>query len=100
MEFATALLPKLTKLLHDEYNLQKSARKGIEFLYNELKAMRAALEVIGEVPKEQLNQLQTIWAQDVRDLSYDMEDIIDTFMVDVAGPDPPAKVAPKRSSRR
>ncbi|GJN35987.1 hypothetical protein PR202_gb24809 [Eleusine coracana subsp. coracana] len=91
MEFATALLPKLAKLLQEEYNLQTSARKGIDFLYRELETMHAVLRKISEVPREQLDDLQRIWARDVRELSYDMEDIVDTFMVDVEGPDPPSK---------
>ncbi|GJM94665.1 hypothetical protein PR202_ga11334 [Eleusine coracana subsp. coracana] len=96
MEFATALLPKLDKLLQEEYSLQTSARKGIDFLYRELETMHAALRKISEVPREQLDDLQRIWARDVRELSYDMEDIVDTFMVDVEGPDPPSKRGAKK----
>jgi len=96
MEFASTLLPKLAKLLQDEYKLHKGARKDIEFLHGELEAMRAALRKIGVVPREQLDDPQRIWARDVRELSYDMEDIIDTFMVDVEGPDPPSKRGAKK----
>ncbi|KAF8643934.1 hypothetical protein HU200_066634 [Digitaria exilis] len=95
MDFATgplsSLLPKLAKLLQDEYKLHKGARKGIEFLHKELETMHAVLRKVGEVPREQLDELQRIWARDVRELSYDMEDIVDTFMLDVEGPDPPSK---------
>jgi len=96
MEFASTLLPKLAKLLQDEYNLHKGAKKGIEFLHRELEAMHAALREISKVPREQLDDLQRIWARDARELSYDMEDIIDTFMVDVEGPDPPSKRGAKK----
>ncbi|CAN6330018.1 unnamed protein product [Urochloa humidicola] len=100
MDIATgplsSLLPKLAKLLQDEYNLQRSARKGIEFLHKELEFMHAALRKVGEVPREQLEDLQRIWTQDVRELSYDMEDIVDTFMVDIEGPDPPSKKGVKK----
>ncbi|CAN6344017.1 unnamed protein product [Urochloa humidicola] len=92
----SSLLPKLAKLLQDEYNLQRSARKGIEFLYKELETMHAALCKVGELPREQLDELQWIWARDVRELSYDMEDIIDTFMVRVQGPDLPSKRGTKK----
>ncbi|CAN6237156.1 unnamed protein product [Urochloa humidicola] len=101
MEFASValktLLPKLARLLQDEYKLQtKGVRDGIKFLYEELERTQAALREVGEVPLEQLSELVRLWAQDVRDLSYDMEDIVDTFMVDVAGPDPPGRRSSKR----
>ncbi|CAL4904870.1 unnamed protein product [Urochloa decumbens] len=100
MDIATgplsSLLPKLAKLLQDEYNLQRSARKGIEFLHKELEFMNGALHKVGQVPREQLEEPQRIWARDVRELSYDMEDIVDTFMVDVEGPDPPSKRGVKK----
>lgn len=56
MEFATGalgtLIPKLSQLLQDEYNLQKGAKKDIEFLSRELDSMRAALRNVREVPPE------------------------------------------------
>ncbi|CAO2164235.1 unnamed protein product [Urochloa humidicola] len=100
MEFATGalgtLLPKLGKLLHDEYNLQKGAKKDIEFLSRELERTQAALCCVGELPREELQEHVRIWARDVRELSYDMEDIIDTFLVCVQGPEPPSKRSAKR----
>ncbi|KAJ1256887.1 hypothetical protein BS78_K275600 [Paspalum vaginatum] len=100
MEFATGalgtLLPKLAQLLQDEYNLHKNAKKDIQFLSRELETMRAALRNVGEVPPEQLSELVRIWVRDVRELSYDMEDIVDTFLVRVQGPDLPSKKSTKR----
>ncbi|GJN04951.1 hypothetical protein PR202_ga22536 [Eleusine coracana subsp. coracana] len=100
MELATGalgtLLPKLAQLLHGEYQLQKNVRKNIEFLTKELETTQAALRVIGEVPTEQLNELVRIWARDARELSYDMEDVVDTFLVRVDGPNPPSKRSSKR----
>jgi disease resistance protein RPM1 len=97
MDFATALLPKLAQLLQDEYNLHKGARKGVQFLSGELEAMHAALRRIGEVPREELDELHRIWARDVKELSYDMEDIVDTFMVEIqSSPDPPSKRSAKK----
>ena len=46
-----------------------------EFLSKELESIRAAFWNVGEVPVEQLNKLVRIWARDVRELSYDKEDI-------------------------
>ncbi|KAG2564240.1 disease resistance protein RGA5-like [Panicum virgatum] len=100
MEFATGalgtLLPKLGQLLQDEYNLQKGAKKNIEFLTRELRSIQAALRSVGELPPEQVGELVKIWACDARELSYDMEDIVDTFLVRVQGPEPPSKKSSKK----
>ena len=95
MEFATGalgtLLPKLGQLLQDEYNLQNGVKKDIEFVTRELESIRGAFRDVGEVPQEQLKEAVKIWARDVRELSYDMEDIVDTFLVRVQGSEPPSK---------
>ncbi|CAD6255644.1 unnamed protein product [Miscanthus lutarioriparius] len=90
------LLPKLGQLLQDEYNLHKGVKKDIVFVTRELESMRAALRDIGEVPQAQLKEAVKIWARDVRELSYDMEDIVDTFFVRVQGSEPPSKRSIKR----
>nr|CAB3462702.1 unnamed protein product [Digitaria exilis] len=87
----SSLLPKLAKLLEDEYKLHEGARKGIKFLHNERETMHAVLRKVGDVPREHLDELKRIWARDVRELSYDMDDIVDTFMVTVEVPDRPSK---------
>jgi hypothetical protein len=64
---------------------------------NELESTRAALRNVGEVPSEQLSEMVTTWARDVWDLSYDMEDTVDTFLVHVqGGSEPPSKRSAKR----
>ncbi|CAL4897541.1 unnamed protein product [Urochloa decumbens] len=85
------LLPKLAQLLKDEYILQTGTKKDIEFLSSELETIRAAIRKVGEVPREELDDLNRIWARDAREMSYDMEDIVDAFMVRVQGPDPHSK---------
>ncbi|CAO1940513.1 unnamed protein product [Urochloa humidicola] len=101
MEFATgalgALIPKLSQLLQDDYNLQKGAKKNIKFLTKELESIQAAIRNAGEVPAEQPSELVRIWAHDARELSYDMEDIVDTFLVRVQGHH---EVPSKRSAKR
>ena len=93
MELGTAaigsLLPKLVQLLKEERNLHKGMRKKIKSLSRELQSMDAVLRKVAEVPPDQLEELVKLWARDVRELSYDMEDIVDTFLVRIDdGPEP------------
>ncbi|KAL6654403.1 hypothetical protein ACP70R_007868 [Stipagrostis hirtigluma subsp. patula] len=85
-----SLIPKLYELLKDEYNLQKGVPEQINFLIKELECAHAALEVVAAQPPEQLDPLTRIWAREVREASYDMEDILDTFLVRVQGGHEPA----------
>lgn len=78
----STLLPKLGDLLQDEYRLQKSIGGEVRFLEHELERMHAALIEISEAPIDQLpGTLEKLWARDVRELSYDLEDNIDKFLV-------------------
>jgi disease resistance protein RPM1 len=83
-----SLLPKLGELLKDEYKLQKGVKKDVESLAREMTSMHAALHKVAEVPLDQLDELVRLWGNDVRDLSYHMEDVIDSFMVRVEGSEP------------
>nr|UBY06862.1 NBS-LRR disease resistance protein [Dasypyrum villosum] len=83
---AGALSPvirKLGELLVGEYNLEERVSKGVQSLLTELELMHAVLRMVSEVPAEQLKEPDRIWAGKVRDLSCDMEDVVDDFMVRV-----------------
>lgn len=75
------LLPKLSKLVTDEYKLHKGVKDGIMHLQKDLESMQVALEKVSEVPSEQLEGHVKLWARHVRELSYDIEDTIDSYMV-------------------
>ncbi|KAM0835951.1 hypothetical protein ACQ4PT_062624 [Festuca glaucescens] len=85
MDLATgamgSLLPKLVELLADEYKLPKSVKEGVRSLEKEMKSMHAALRKVAEVPRGQLDEQVRLWAADVRELSFDMEDVVDKFLV-------------------
>ena len=53
-----------------------------------------------EVPREQIKEQVMIWVRDVRELSYDMEDIVDIFLVRVQGPEAPSKRSTKRFMKK
>lgn len=85
-----SIAPKLLQLLQDEYMLQKNLRAEVESLSRELEAMYAALCKVAQVRHDDLDPQLKLWASEVPEASYDMEDIIDTFLVHVDGGHQPA----------
>ncbi|XP_062201556.1 disease resistance protein PIK6-NP-like isoform X3 [Phragmites australis] len=102
MELAMAalgrLLPKLGSLLTDEYKLQKGVRGQIKFLQAEMESMQAALKELSQLPAHQIGHLDKLWARDLNELSYDIEDSVDTFMVRIE--DAPVGAKPHSLIRR
>ncbi|CAO2150249.1 unnamed protein product [Urochloa humidicola] len=92
--------PKLLELLKDEYKLQKGLRKQVKFLSDELESVHAALRKVEEVPWDQLDKQVKIWACHVREASYDMEDVLDTFIVRVEGNESPKEGKLKRALQK
>ncbi|KAM3406078.1 hypothetical protein ACQJBY_000240 [Aegilops geniculata] len=82
------LIPKLGELLAEEYKLHKDVKKDVEDLRKELQSMNAALIKIGEVPRDKLDRQDKLWAEEVRELSYIIDDIVDKFLVRVHGIQP------------
>jgi hypothetical protein len=76
------LLPKLGDLLAEEYKLQANVRDDVAFLRAELESMEAALLRISESPIDRPPDAQDkIWAREVRELTYDVEDCVEAFLV-------------------
>lgn len=73
-----SLLLKLGALLSDEYRLLTRVKEDIMFLKCELESMYAFLKQMSEV--EYPDEQSKCWMKEVRELSYDIEDIIDSFM--------------------
>ncbi|WVZ48769.1 hypothetical protein U9M48_000181 [Paspalum notatum var. saurae] len=78
-----SIIRKLGTLLQAEYKLQKGLPEEIESLRHELETAHTALRMVGEVPREQLDPQVKQWASEVREASYDMKDILDSFLVHV-----------------
>nr|CAB3456135.1 unnamed protein product [Digitaria exilis] len=75
------LLPKLAELVVGEYKLHKGVKGEIKELEQEMNCITAALHKVSEVPADHLDEQVKIWAGDARELSYDIEDAVDTFML-------------------
>ncbi|KAK1670540.1 hypothetical protein QYE76_058699 [Lolium multiflorum] len=75
------VLGKLGALLGEEYKLVKEVRGKIMFLEAEVEAMHAFLLKMSRV--EEPDEQARCWMKDVRELSYDIHNSIDDFMLRV-----------------
>ncbi|CAM0878400.1 unnamed protein product [Alopecurus aequalis] len=89
MDLATGalseLLPKLLQLATDEYKLKKEVQEQVKSLAADLVVVQEALRKVADVPHDQLDEQVRIWACGVRKASYEMEDIVDSYLVRVDG---------------
>lgn len=76
-----SLMPKLWEILKREYKLHTTVKNQARSLALELVSAHAALRKVAEVPPDELDELVRIWVQEVREASYDMEDILDAILV-------------------
>ncbi|XBI79174.1 hypothetical protein VPH35_088709 [Triticum aestivum] len=78
-----SVLRKLGALLSDEYKLLRSVKGDVMFLKAELESMHAFLKMMSEV--EDPDELSKCWIKEVRELSYNIEYGIDSFMLSPCG---------------
>lgn len=76
-----SLLGKVTTIMGEEFAKLKNLRKEVKFIRDELGSMKDALERLAYV--DELDPQTKSWRNTLRELSYDIEDIIDDFMQNV-----------------
>ncbi|CAM8941844.1 unnamed protein product [Rhodiola kirilowii] len=79
----SAAVLKLGQFIHEHANFLLDIRDKIERLKNELSWMQSFLEDAEK--KLDNSSLIRKWVSDVRDLAYDCEDVIDTFLLKLRG---------------
>uniref|UniRef100_A0A0D9XUC5 AAA+ ATPase domain-containing protein n=1 Tax=Leersia perrieri TaxID=77586 RepID=A0A0D9XUC5_9ORYZ len=72
-----SLLTKLASLLEEDYQMQKGMKREITFLKDELSSMNALLERLADM--EMLDPQTREWRNQVREMTYDIEDCIDEY---------------------
>ncbi|CAL4988759.1 unnamed protein product [Urochloa decumbens] len=76
-----SVIGKLTALLGENYQLAEDVENGIRFLRDELSTMDAVLQELAGKEDDQIDRRAKDWRNKVRELSYDIEDCIDRFML-------------------
>ncbi|KAK1607202.1 hypothetical protein QYE76_030875 [Lolium multiflorum] len=76
-----SLLGKLTTLMGDEYRKLKGVRNKVVSLHEEFSSMNALLVKLAGM--DELDVQAKVWRDQVREMSYDIEDCIDDFMNDL-----------------
>lgn len=81
----SSLLPKLRDLLSDKYNLQKAVRRQARSVSAELDSIYAFLRRVTDAPPEMADKHARTWARQMREASYDIDDIIETALMSADG---------------
>jgi predicted ATPase len=78
---SATLLAKIDKLLNEEYKLQPSIREAIKEFSQQMESLQDTLRKLGDVPGYQLDHQVKIWAAEVRQLSYNMQVVVDILLM-------------------
>ncbi|XP_066333622.1 disease resistance protein PIK6-NP-like [Miscanthus floridulus] len=76
-----SVIGKLAAMLTEKYQLSRNVMRGIRFLRDELSTMEAVLLRHEDKDDDQIDPLAKDWRSKVHELSYDIEDCIDRFML-------------------
>ena len=76
-----SVIDKLAAMLTDKYNLARDVKQGIRSLQDELRTMEAMLLMLEDKDDDQIDPLAKDWRSKVRELSYEIEDCIDRFVL-------------------
>jgi uncharacterized protein YeeX (DUF496 family) len=77
----SSLLGKLARLMGEEFAKFRKLRKEVKFMSDELSSMKDALGSLADV--DDLDAQTKRWRDTVREMSFDIEDIIDDFMLNI-----------------
>ena len=80
-----SLLGKLTTLMGKEFSRMKNLRKEVKYIHDELRSMKDALGRLADV--DEPDPQTKSWRNKLRELSYDIEDIIDDFIQNIGEKD-------------
>ncbi|RCV29451.1 hypothetical protein SETIT_6G014600v2 [Setaria italica] len=76
-----SVIGKLTAMLGEKYQLARDVEQGIRFLKDELSTMDVVLQELADKEDDQMDPVAKDWRNKVREVSYDIEDCIDRFML-------------------
>ncbi|KAF8730701.1 hypothetical protein HU200_016561 [Digitaria exilis] len=76
-----SVIGKLTALLSEKCQLAGNIKRGTRSLKDELSSMDAALRDLADKDDDQIDRRSKDWCHKVRELSYDIEDCIDRFVL-------------------
>ncbi|XP_027368560.1 disease resistance protein RPM1-like [Abrus precatorius] len=79
------LLNELSRIIKEEVNLQKGVKDEIKKLSDELATMKIFLR-FAEVQKENDPMLK-IWVEQVRNVAFEIEDVVDDYVLRIASED-------------